>query len=166
MEDGRQVDRRGAALLLAAGLAASALFCAGIRADKERIQTADVSALTEEAEVTAAVEEVTAGEYIRIEGYAYIEGESVHAAAQKVLLRSGEDGEYLEIPTRMQVKEELNRVPEGGKNHEKGGFQAKVRASALALAPSEYEICIAYQNDGHRVLVDTGVRLDGREEGQ
>ena len=44
MEDGRQVDRRGAALLLAAGLAASALFCAGIRADKERISAAITAA--------------------------------------------------------------------------------------------------------------------------
>ncbi len=160
MGDDRRPDKRLAVLLTAAGLLATVVFCIWIRADKESIRKADVSKLTEETDVTAGIEEIVQGEYIQVEGYAYIEGESIHEVNQHVLLYDRQENAYWQIPTQMDVEEEHNEVEEGGKNYEKGGFLAKVKTASLEPDLSEYEICIAYQNDGHRVLVHTGVLLN------
>lgn len=149
--------------MLAAGMALVFLFCLLIRLDKERIIPADVSDLTEKADVICVIGEVMPGEYIQIRGYAYIEGESIHTADQNVLLYDREEEDYVELRTQMEIKEELNQTASHGKNHSAGGFRAKVKASALKREYGDYEICLAYRNDGHKVLIHTGKDLNGQE---
>ena len=39
-------------------------------------------------------------------------------------------------------------------------FSARAKASGLEHPAEEYEICIAYRNDGHNALVHTGRRVE------
>lgn len=161
MRENREPDKRIALGILAAGTALVFLFCLLIRMDKERIVPMDVSDLSEEADVTYIIEDVIPGEYMEIRGYAYIEGESIHTADQRVLLYDREEQKYVEVRTQTEIREELNKTTSYGKNHSAGGFKAKVKASAFEKTYDRYEICIAYRNDGHRVLVHTGRDLNG-----
>lgn len=155
--------KRTAVFLAAGGMLLVFLFCLMIRMDKEWIRKAEISDLTEQGSAVCEIDCVMPGEYIRIEGYAYVKGESIHTADQRVLLRDSKEDIYLELSTQMQEREELNQTDEYKKNYSGGGFLAKVRSAALEKAPSEYEICVAYRSDGHRILMHSGRRLDGQE---
>ncbi len=159
MEKIKEPDKRTAICIAMAGMALVLLFCALIRMDKEKIREADVSDLTEETDVTCVIESVTPGEYIRIDGYAYVEGESIHTADQQVLLYDAKEERYLQLPTQMNRKEALDQTDDAKKNYSGGGFFAKAKASRLGAA--DYEICLAYRSNGHRVLVHTGIKLNG-----
>lgn len=158
--------KKTAVCIAAGGMALVLLFCVQIRRDKERIREADVSDLTEETTLVFVIDEVTLGEYIRVEGYAYVAGESIHTVDQRVLLYDAQENRYYEIPTQLKAREELNQTDEDKKNYSGGGFLAKVKTAALKKDCSEYEICVAYRSDGHRMLAHSNRMLDGREAGE
>ena len=90
-----------------------------------------------------------------VDGYAAVEGERFESVDTRVILYHAGDESYLLIPTQMQ-KSEAARQATNLPLAEYGGFAARVKLSHLAHPTEEYEICIAYRNDGHNALVRTG----------
>ena len=94
-----------------------------------------------------------------MDGYAAVEGERFESVDTRVVLYHAEDDTYILLPTQM-VESEAARQATGLPLAQYGGFSARAKASGLEHPVEEYEICIAYRNDGHNALVHTGRRVE------
>ena len=92
-------------------------------------------------------------------GWACVEGEPFPDVDIRVVLYHAEDDTYILLPTQM-VESEAARQATGLPLAQYGGFSARAKASGLEHPVEEYEICIAYRNDGHNALVHTGRRVE------
>lgn len=90
-----------------------------------------------------------------IDGYAAVKDERFESVDTRVALYHPGTDSYLLLPTQMQ-ESEAARQATGLPLAEYGGFAARVKAADLKYPAAEYEICIAYRNDGHNALVHTG----------
>lgn len=94
-----------------------------------------------------------------VDGYAAVEGERFESVDTRVVLYHAEDDTYILLSTQM-VESEAARQATGLPLAQYGGFSARAKASGLEHPAEEYEICIAYRNDGHNALVHTGRRVE------
>lgn len=141
-------------VLAACGVAAfTLLWSVGLRSPKPL----DPADYTEEApagflfDVSCSLQD----ELIQLEGYAAVEGERFESVDTRVALYHSGDDAYLLLPTQMKASEAARKAT-GLPLAEYGGFLALVKQSQLDHPLGEYEICIAYRNDGHNALVHTG----------
>ena len=77
----------------------------------------------------------------------------------RVVPYHAEDDTYILLPTQMVRARPPGRPP-AFPLAQYGGFSARAKASGLEHPVEEYEICIAYRNDGHNALVHTGRRVE------
>ena len=129
------------------------LWSAGLRTPK----TLDPAEYTESApegflfDVTCTLQDGL----LCVDGYAAVENERFESVDTRAVLYHSGTNSYLLLPTQMQSSEAARQAT-GLPLAEYGGFAARVKASKLEYPLAEYEICIAYRNDGHNALVHTG----------
>lgn len=87
-----------------------------------------------------------------IEGYAYMEDETIETVNSNFVLKSEQTGEYYKLNTT-QVRNE--NVPEG---YRKSGLKTRFLTSFLKAG--RYEIYVLYKNNDNNLLADTGIYVD------
>lgn len=92
---------------------------------------------------------------LRVDGYAAVEGERFESVDTRVVLYHAGDDAYVLLPTQM-VESEAAQQATDLPLAQYGGFAALAQESRLEHPVGEYEICLAYRNDGHNALVHTG----------
>lgn len=95
-----------------------------------------------------------------LEGYALIDGERLEWVDDFVALYHAGSGKYLRIPTLMiwsDTAAALQSAHDGRAGY--AGFGAYAAPDSLAQPAEEYEICLLYATNHHRILVHTGKTL-------
>lgn len=95
-----------------------------------------------------------------LDGYALIDGERLEWVDDFVALYHAGSGKYLRIPTLM-VWSDAAAALQSAADSRAGyaGFGAYAAPDCLARPAEEYEICLLYATNHHRILVHTGKTL-------
>lgn len=95
-----------------------------------------------------------------LEGYALIDGERLEWVDDFVALYHAGAGKYLRFPTLM-VWSDAAAARQSAADSRAGyaGFGAYAAPGSLAHPAGEYEVCLLYATNHHRILVHTGKTL-------
>lgn len=147
--------KKTAALLTVLFTACMLIFIALLFFVNQRVEMIDVSDCdrNENGSVTYKIEET--GDYfnyIYVNGYAYEPGISIDSAVTIVLAHDTDTGAYYELPTENVEREDITEERNDGCNYDYAGFKSVAYKSKL---PQHYTICILYECNNEKILIDT-----------
>ena len=98
-------------------------------------------------------------QYIKIQGWAFLPGQSVKTVDSHILLRESGTERYLQLKTTLQNRPDVTDTYGGGQfDLDHSGLLAVVNRRDLK-AGQIYDVFIAYGNDDNRYLVDTNEHI-------
>lgn len=93
---------------------------------------------------------------LKIEGWAYKNGQSIEKFNSSFVLKNKETGKMYLIKTAMQTVEELRSV-DGSHDCSKAGMSAE--CIIAGLDKGIYDICVLYKNDNENIFAETAITL-------
>lgn len=135
----------------------SVLVCLIVYRDASKLTNIDVDDLTETDEVDFEIENVSVGNSeMVIEGWALYPNGYINSWDMQVVLHNSEKDEYVGLPTRMSLREDVAANYPSGNHYSYSGFYAKAVTKRIISANEVYEICIIYKNNTDKFIVYTG----------
>ncbi|WP_353948997.1 hypothetical protein ABNN70_05425 [Sporolactobacillus sp. Y61] len=101
------------------------------------------------------VEKIHIGSSVDITGWAFYPGESILIYGTHLVLRDVKTGALYRLPTKMVIREDLNKQYPSSFNYASGGFLARARTDQLPAPLSRYELCIQYFNNHQKIFINT-----------
>lgn len=124
----------------------------------QRIVPVDVSHCEiDSGQLTYKITKTYGTNFIKLEGYAYVPGQSIDYANIKVLAYNSTEDKYYELPTESVKKTKITKKAEDGCNYDNCGFCAVVLAEKMW---DDARFFIRCQNNGVDILADTGAVFD------
>lgn len=99
---------------------------------------------------------VNVSDSIRIEGWSFLEGESIEKVDCSIVLENIDTKEAFELPTNMLLRADMNLAFPDEYDYTKSGFLAKAKTSKFSLDLHDYEIIIKYFNNENELFLRTG----------
>ena len=139
-------------------------FCALIYYDTGRAKQLDITDMSLNAmNLQYHIELVDdSSDRLEVRGWAFIKGESIGKYDMHVVLKmDNSKNTYYQIPTKMIIRKDITHLftepkMENSPNYDKAGFNGRVWLNRLSRLPrTNYTICLAYNNAGQNVLVET-----------
>lgn len=94
---------------------------------------------------------------IEVIGHAYKTGEKVEKFNSSFVLRNKESGKMYKMHTTMEKRLELMAVDE---IYDCSNSGMRAKSFIIGLEDGIYDICIAYNNDGHDIFSETGIEVE------
>ena len=94
---------------------------------------------------------------IEIVGYAYKTGENVETFNSSFILKNKESGKMYKMHTTMEKRLELMAVDE---IYDCSNCGMIAKSFTIGLKPGIYDVCIAYNNNGHDIFSETGIEVE------
>ncbi|MCM1257335.1 MAG: hypothetical protein NC307_05740 [Roseburia sp.] len=124
----------------------------------QRIMAVDVSHCEiDSGQLTYKLTKTYGTNFIKLEGYAYVPGQSIDYANIKVLAYNPAEDKYYELPTESVKKTSVAKKAKDGYNYDYCGFSSVVLARKIWDDTKFYIRC---QNNGVDILADTGQVFD------
>ena len=105
-------------------------------------------------------EPILADGALTLRGWAVVQGEGVKTVDCRVVLYDAAAGEYLCLPTMMEIDETPTEVLNDGVYYGRGSFVSIVPIRQLPAPIGNYELCFAYRSNGYNNLICTGQLLE------
>jgi hypothetical protein len=106
------------------------------------------------------------GRFVEIKGWALVPEEEIRSLDSHYVLKRESDGKYFLISTAPMSRQDVKDTFSGGQaegtdyGYDRAGLWGKVKATNLDLENDSYSLYIAYGNNGHNILKDTGVVIN------
>ncbi len=139
------------------------IFCAVQFYDFSVLKTFYSEEVAETNETTWNIDTVNCGNhYVTISGWAFILKEAPARFNCNIVLKNVNDGSYIEIPTTLVARPDLNKAFTDGTDYTQSGFLSRVSKNQIRLSDNSYNIYIKYFNNHHHILINTNRILTGR----
>ncbi|MCI1966657.1 MAG: hypothetical protein LKJ17_11095 [Oscillospiraceae bacterium] len=132
------------------------IFCATQFYDCSNLQTFHVAEADETNCAKWNIDKINCGNnYVIISGWAFVLKEAPERFNSSIVLKSTKTKNYIEIPTALVARADLNKVFSDGTDYTQSGFFSKVNKDEIDLTHSSYRVYIKYFNNNHHILIDT-----------
>ncbi|MCI8876040.1 MAG: hypothetical protein HFI77_08310 [Lachnospiraceae bacterium] len=141
-------------------LAVSLLFLLALFWWNQRIVPVDVGGCeADQGQLTYKITKTYGTNFIKLEGYAYVPGQSIDYADISVIAYHPGEDKYYRLPTEIVKKTKITKKVKDGHNYDYCGFSSVVLADKIWDDTKFYIRC---QNNGVDILADTGEVFDYR----
>lgn len=120
----------------------------------QRIRPVDVSGCQiDNGQMVYKIEKTYGEEFIKLEGYAYVPGQSIDYADIRVVAYNPVKDKYYELPTECTINKKRTKKEDDGFNYDNCGFSSVVLADKVEKGTKFFIRCC---HNGKDILLDTG----------
>lgn len=99
------------------------------------------------------------GNELKIKGWCIIKGKETAPVAMHVLLKNKKSNKYIELPTSLDIRNDITEHFNDGVNYDNSGFSVDLYKK---LQPANYEIVILYELGEEKFLIPSGKKIKVR----
>lgn len=150
------ISNRNATLLMIFIILLSAFFCGTCFWDAKKVSVIDMEDYKEGDDLYYKLDYICLkDDMLKVRGWIVQAGQEVETYDTSLVLHDPVKGMFFELPTQYEKRSDITELLNDGTDYSDSGFLSNTFIDQFDLTETQYEICIAYKNNGASYMLHT-----------